>query len=119
MSNVFFIEPSHLCYKVIFCILFSDFLTNRMKKVFAKENMDEVSEVMQPGPVIAKMWSDGVFSQSQFEIAYNLLTNTMKAKYLLDLMKTGPKYHEALIKALKETDQDKTGCKTVLNISLL
>ena len=87
-------------------IFLSDFLSIRMKEVFAKENIDEVSEMMQPDQVIAKMWSDGDLSQNQYEIAYNLLTNTMKAKYLLELMKTGTKYHEALIKALKNSDQE-------------
>ena len=87
-------------------IFLLDFLSIRMKEVFAKENIDEVSEMMQPDQVIAKMWSDGDLSQNQYEIAYNLLTNTMKAKYLLELMKTGTRYHEALIKALKFSDQE-------------
>ena len=106
ISNALSLLRIILYVKAILLIFLLDFLSIRMKKVFAKENMDEVSEMMQPDPVIAKMWSNGDLSQSQYEIAYNLLTNTMKAKYLLELITTGTKYHEALIKALKDCKQD-------------
>ena len=86
-------------------ITISEYLEPKTKRVFLQENMDLVSEIMDPDLVIAELWSLGALSQEQYEIANCLQPKIMRSKYLLGLAREGPKHLESLRTALERTQQ--------------